>query len=312
MAFPGPKHAFPSAAEMADYLEAYTDRFELPVRLGTRVDRVGRDGGRYVVTAGEERFRADNVVVATGPYGTPSVPPFAARLDRRLLQLHSSEYRGPEQLQDGPVLVVGAAHSGSDIAWEVATAGQATILSGRPTGEIPVPIGSWRFRLALPLLRFVATRILTVRTPVGRKVRPLMRAHGGPLIRFKSADLAAAGVEWVQARTVGVEVGLPVLDGGRVLEVANVIWCTGFKTDWSWIDVPLEWEEDGYPKQYRGVVDSAPGLYFLGLKFLDSFSSSLVIGAGRDSAYVARHILRRASQRAGQAAAVEPDTVLSR
>jgi putative flavoprotein involved in K+ transport len=125
-------------------------------------------------------------------------------------------------------------------------------------------------------------------------MRPKIRSHGAPLLRIRSADLAAAGVERVVARVVGVQQGLPVLEDGRVLDVANVIWCTGFRPDYSWIDLPLEFD-DGYPRQYRGAVQSLPGLYFVGMLFLHSFASMLVLGAGRDGAGVAKHIASRRS-----------------
>jgi putative flavoprotein involved in K+ transport len=295
--FPAPRHSWPTTNEFADYVESYAKRFDLPVRTGVHVDRLSKDGDRYVVTAGEQRFEADNVVVATGVMQVPVVPEFANELDPRIRQLHSVDYRSPAQLQEGPVLVVGAAHSGSDIAFEVSP-NHETILIGRDTGQIPVPLASRRMRLAWPVMKFMATGVLTVDTPIGRKMRPEIRAHGGPLIRYKTPDLLAAGVERVFIRMAGVQDGLPVLDDGRVLEVSNVIWCTGFKSDYSWIDLPLEYE-DGYPSQYRGAVASHPGLYFVGMLFLHSFSSMLILGAGRDAERVAKHIaVRQAKGRA--------------
>jgi len=133
--------------------------------------------------------------------------------------------------------------------------------------------------------------VLNADTPMGRRMRPHVRHGGGPLLRYRRKDLRAAGVERVLARTVGVEGGLPVLDGGRVLDVRNVVWCTGFRPDFSWIRVPFELGDDGYPVQYRGVAESAPGLYFAGLPFLHSFASMLIAGSARDSGRVARHIL---------------------
>jgi putative flavoprotein involved in K+ transport len=294
MPFPAPRHSWPTTNEFADYLESYAKRFDLPVRTGVHVDRLSKDGDRYVVTAGEQRFEADNVVVATGEMQVPVVPEFANELDPRIRQLHSVDYRSPAQLQEGPVLVVGAAHSGSDIALEVSP-DHETILIGRDTGQIPVPLASRRMRLAWPVMKFMATRVLTVDTPIGRKMRPEIRAHGGPLIRYKTPDLLAAGVERVFVRMAGVQDGLPVLDDGRLLEVSNVIWCTGFKSEYSWIDLPLEYE-DGYPSQYRGAVASHPGLYFVGMLFLHSFSSMLILGAGRDAKRVAKHIAARQPQ----------------
>jgi putative flavoprotein involved in K+ transport len=292
MRFPAPRHSFPTGNDMANYLEAYARRFELPVRNGVIVDGLFKDGDRYVVTAGARRFEAENVVVATGVMQSPVIPPFAAELDPDIRQLHSSDYRSPAQLQEGPVLVVGASHSGADIAFEVAGANHQTLLSGRDTGQIPFRIESRSARLIWPVLRFVATRVLTSSTPLGRKVGPELRSQGGPLLRVKSADLQAAGVERVVGKVVGVEHGLPVLEDGRVVEVSNVVWCTGFENDFDWIRLPVV-GDDGYPNQRRGVVLSAPGLYFVGLVFLHSFSSMLILGAGRDAGYVAKHIVSK-------------------
>jgi putative flavoprotein involved in K+ transport len=287
--FPAKRTAYPTAAEMADYLEAYATRFALPVELGTAVERLAKAGDRYVLTAGDRTFEAENVVVATGVMQAPAVPDFAPGLDPRLTQLHSSDYRNPAQLQEGPVLVVGASHSGADIAHELA-ATHRTILSGVDTGQLPAPVDTRRGRMGFRMLAFAGTHILTMDTPLGRKMRPHVRHGGAPLLRYRRKDLAAAGVERTLARTVGVEDGRPVLDDGRVLDVRNVVWCTGFRPDFSWIDVPFEMGEDGYPVQYRGVVDSAPGLYFVGLLFLHSFTSMLVYGAGRDAERVTAHL----------------------
>jgi putative flavoprotein involved in K+ transport len=302
MWFPAPPTSFPSGHEMADFLEEYAHRFALPVRTGAPVDRLERNGDGYVVRAGERRFEADNVVVATGVFQHehPVIPAFAAELDPKIRQLHSADYRSPAQLQDGAVLVVGAAHSGGDIAYEVARAGQRTLLSGRDTGQIPFDIEGRGARIVFPLLRFVATRVLTVSTPIGRKARSVIRAHGGPLLRVKRRDLGAAGVERVLERTVGVEDGKPVLADGRVVDVANVIWCTGFRNDYGWIRFPLPLDADGFPEQKRGAVPSSPGLYFVGLPFLHSFASMLIIGAGRDGERVARQILSHRSNARGR------------
>jgi putative flavoprotein involved in K+ transport len=292
MSFPAPRWSFPTRDQVADFLEAYAAKFELPVRTGVKVDRLARNGDGYLVTAGEDRFQADNVVVATGTFGRPYTPAFAGELDPEIVQLHSSEYKNPSQLQPGPVLVVGAAHSGADIALEVVAAGHETVLSGRDTGQVPFDIESPRMRPMWPVLSFVARRVLTIRTPVGRRIRPKIRAHGGPLLRVKTRDLQAAGVERVFERTIGVEEGRPVLDAGRTLDVANVIWCTGFRQRFEWIDLPVI-GEDGWPLERCGVVESSPGLYFMGLAFQYSFGSTLFIGVKRDAAHVARHIVRR-------------------
>ena len=304
--FPAKRTYYPTTHEMADYLEAYAAHFELPVRAGTTVDTLAKDGDRYVVTAGDDEFEADNVVVATGVMQTPYVPSFAPELDPRITQLHSNDYRNPSQLQEGPVLVVGASHSGADIAYEVA-AEHETILSGADRGQIPVRVDTRRGRMGFRVLAFAGKHIFTMDTPMGRKMRPHIRHEGAPLLRYRRKDLLAVGVERTLARTVGVRDGRPVLDDGRVLDVRNVVWCTGFRRDFSWIDVPFEVGDDGYPVQYRGVVDSAPGLYFVGLLFLHSFTSMLIYGTGRDAERVAKHIVSRRASRRGVAPA--PPTI---
>lgn len=292
MRFPAAPHYFPTKDEMGDFLEEYAVRFDLPVRSGTRVDRLGRDGDAFVVTAGEQRLEADNVIVAMANYQQPQVPSFADELDPTITQIHSFDYRSPSQLRPGPVLIVGAGNSGSEVAMELAPRHSVT-LSGRDTGEIPFRgrTTAARFVFMPLLLRFVFRKVLSVNTPVGRKVRPKAVSRGGPLIRVKRRDLAAAGVERV-GRTAGVRDGRPVLDDGRVLDVANIVWCTGFRAGFeSWIDLPVHGEHG--PRHRSGVVPDQPGLYFTGLHFLRSLSSGMVQGASDDSAHVVRQLARR-------------------
>jgi putative flavoprotein involved in K+ transport len=288
-----PKWSFPTKDEMADYLAEYAERFELAVRTGVHVDRVTRESGRLVVTAGGERLEGENVIVATGAHRIPKRPPFASELDSRIVQLHASEYRNPSQLADGEVLVVGMWNSGAEIAYELAAAHRCFVAGNNP-GEIPAPHGSRRGRIAFRLVRFFGHKVLRTDTPIGRKVRPKFEAKTAPLIRRKEKDLVAAGVERVP-RVVGVQNGLPLLEDGRVLDVASVIWCTGFRTDFGWIDLPA-FDEDGRPKHDRGVVESEPGLYFVGLIFQYSASSDVLPGVGRDAEYVVRHIAARTPQ----------------
>jgi putative flavoprotein involved in K+ transport len=297
MRFPAPPMSYPTKDEMADFLETYAARFQLPVRTGVRVTRVSRGDEKYVVTTEASSFVCDNVVVASGTFGrTPYIPDFAGDLDPGILQLHSSAYKNPGQLRPGRVLVVGASHSGGDVAFEVATTGHPTVLSGHIRGEIPFDIEGKPAHVVFPIIFFVAQHLLTIRTPLGRKMRPEVRAHGGPLIRVKRADLVRAGVEMVPARTAGVSDGLPVLDDGRIVDAANVVWCTGFRQDFSWIDPPVT-GDDGWPLEVRGVVPSAPGLYFVGLAFQYAFASMLVGGVGRDAEHVVDHLTARTADR---------------
>src|SRR5215216_5031593 len=161
--FPAPAWSFPTKDEVADYLEAYAARFDLPVQTGVRVDGLSREADRYVLTAGDRRFEADHVVVASGAYQRPRIPALASELDPGIVQLHSSEYRDPCQLQEGGVLVVGAANSGVEIALEVSR-NHRTWLSGRHTGQEPYRPGSSRWdRLLIPVIWFMASHVLIVK-----------------------------------------------------------------------------------------------------------------------------------------------------
>jgi putative flavoprotein involved in K+ transport len=299
MPFPAPAWSFPTKDQVADYLEAYAARFDLPVRSGVRVDRLSRDGGQYLLAAGDRRFQADHVVVASGAYQRPRIPAFAAELDPGILQLDPIRYRDPSQLPAGGVLVVGAGNSGAEIAFEVSRT-HPTWLSGPDTGHIPVRPGSSWDRLLIPPFWWFASRVLTVQTPIGRKVRPRALTTTAPLERVRPKELAAAGVRRVP-RTVGVRDGFPMLEDGRVMEVTTVLWCTGFRPDFAWVDLPV-FDPDGAPAHHRGVVGSQPGLYFLGLWFLSAFTSSLLGGVGRDAEHVAEQIASR--QPDGRPAAV--------
>jgi putative flavoprotein involved in K+ transport len=293
MAFPAPPDAFPTKDEMAAYLEAYAARFALPVRNGVEVNRLSRQGDRYLVTAGDRQLLAEHVVVAMANYQRPRVPAFAADLDPGIVQLHSREYRNPSQLRGGGVLLVGAGNSGAEIALEVARAGHRTWMSGRDTGSVPFRLGGFvgRHFLTRFVLRFVFHRLLTLATPMGRKVRSKILHSGGPLIRVKTADLKDAHVERLP-KMVAVREGRPVLEDGRLLDVANIIWCTGFTPSSSWIDLPV-FTADGEPIHQRGQVTNQPGLYFVGRHFLYAMSSTMIHGVGRDAEHVVDVIAAR-------------------
>ena len=291
MPFPGSPSSYPTKDEAADYLDAYARQFALPFRSGVKVDKLSAAGDRFEVGWGEHTLSAANVIVATGAFNTPRVPAFAPELDESIVQLHSKEYRNPSQIQKGGVLVVGAGNSGAEIAIELAPHHQ-TWLSGPDTGEEPARAGSRLDRLVTPLMWFVATR-LTVKTALGRKLRDRFvdPPRGIPLARVRRKDFAPAGIERVP-RVTAVRNGYPVLENGRVLEVSNVVWCTGYTPRYDWIDLPLR-THHGLPIHDRGSVESCPGLYFVGLPFLYSLSSALLGGVGRDAKYIVEHIRDR-------------------
>jgi putative flavoprotein involved in K+ transport len=167
-------------------------------------------------------------------------------------------------------------------------------MAGPDVGSVPGWFQSKPSQLLfMPLLfRGIFHRLLTESTPPGRKAKAKAGSHSGTLlIRTLPKHLAAAGVERV-GRVRGVQGGRPVLDDGRVLDVQNVIWSTGFHPAFSWVHLPVL-DEHGYPRQKRGVVTESPGLYFVGLQFLYAMSSSMIHGVGRDARYVAERIAGR-------------------
>jgi putative flavoprotein involved in K+ transport len=293
MPYPAPPYSFPTKDEFADYLEAYAARFALPVRLRTRVDRLSRANGRFLVISGDRRFEADNVIVAMAQYQRGRVPALASQLDPAIRQLHSYQYRNPSQWQDGSVLIVGAGNSGAEIALEAARQHE-TWLAGPSTGHVPFRVDGLPARLFLTtlVLRVIFHRVLSLATPIGRRARGTMLHRAAPLIRTKPRDLEHAGVRRVP-RVVGVRNGRPVLEDGRLLDVANIVWCTGFESGLSWMELPV-FDPTGEPRHHAGVADDEPGLYFVGQRFQFAFSSDMIHGVGRDAERIAEAAALRA------------------
>jgi putative flavoprotein involved in K+ transport len=259
--FPAARWHCPQKDEVGDYLERYALHFDLPVRTSTGVERLEpRPEGGYLATVGDETISCDNVVVATGTFGrTPNVPAFAAELNSSIQQLHSSHYRRPGQLRPGPALVVGASHSGLDIAYELAES-RETILCGPSRGNIPFRPESRRARVLMPAAVFAFRHVLTRRTPLGRREMNEVRFHGGPAFRIKQNDLDRRGVVRNHSRVTGVIDGRPQLGDGTILQISSVVWCTGFSQVFDWIGLPIL-DQHGWPVEYRAVWERLGGRY---------------------------------------------------
>ena len=281
-----PVAGYPTRDEMADYLEAYAVRFALPVRGGARVTSVIAEHGLLRVSADED-YLARNVVVAGGAHRRASVPAFAADLDPAIRQLTSLEYRNPAQFRPGPVLIVGAANSGTDIALDAASAGHDTYLAGRHPGQVPIDIDTPRGRRAIPLVMFAFRHVLTLRTPMGRKAHRQHLEHGVNLVRNKLADLDAAGITRV-GRIERVDGGRPVPTEGELPPVNTIVWCTGSRPDHRFLELAA-FDEHGRPRHRRGV-SVVPGLYFLGLPFQFALASEQIQGLDRDARYLLKRL----------------------
>lgn len=288
MPLPGAPYALPVKDEVAAYLEDYTARFELPIRLNTRVSSLGATGDGFVVATDAEPFTTRSVIVATGAYHRPHIPAFASgEFSSGIVQQHSSEYRNPDELPPGDVLVVGAGNSGAQIAAELAAAGRRTWLSGRDTGAIP------RRFLGRDIYDWLWWTVMrpSVESFAGRRLMDGRLFAADPLVGITRRELEHPMLTFA-GRTVGAADGYPVLEDGRVLDrVRTVLWCTGFRPDFGWIRLPV-FGPDGYPLHRRGIVAGAPGLGFVGLRYQYRVGSSLLGGVGEDAEHVVRQLVR--------------------
>lgn len=291
--FPAHGDHFPTKDEMADYLERYAAHHALPVRTSARVERLHRADGLFRIETTAGRFEAPQVVVAAASYQTPRIPDFASDFGSEVTQLHSRDYRHPAQIGDGSVLLVGAGNSGAEIAMDLARSHEVW-LAGRDVGHIPFDIAGLLGRKLLVrlVIRGLFHRMLTMRTPMGRRFRAKMHRHGMPLIRTRPGQLERSGVRRI-GRITGARAGTAIAEDGTELAPATVIWCTGYHPGFDWIDLPVL-DPEGEPRHRFGRATDVDGLYFVGLHFQYAVSSAMVAGVGRDARRVVGWIAARA------------------
>jgi putative flavoprotein involved in K+ transport len=280
MAFPAPADTYPTKDPVAEYLQAYAAAFDLPIRLNARVTDLRRDGDDFEVRTADATFRARQVVVATGPFQVPFVPPPAAKLDPSVTQVHSADYRNPKALPDGPVLVVGGGNSGFQIAEELAATRQVDLSIATRYPMLPQRLGGrdlfwWLTRLGL--LR------VTVTSRPGRRM-----SRRDFVIGTNRRRLERAGVRF-RPRLVDAEGRAVRFADHRLLEdVGVVVWATGYRPDYAWIKVPGVVRE-GHVVHRRGVAE-VPGLYFLGLSWQHTRGSALLGFVQEDATFLADRI----------------------
>jgi putative flavoprotein involved in K+ transport len=279
--FPAAADAYPGKDEVADYLRTYAAQFELPVRLDTRVTSLARTDGLYVADTAKAAIVAQQVVIATGPFQVPFTPPVAAQVGAEVHQIHSIDYRRPDDLPLGTVLVVGAANSGCQVAFELSATHTVELSIGQRIPAIPQrPLGRdvWDWATRLRLDRVTADSRLGRRLSqrdqiIGAGPRKLARHHG---IRLRSRVTGASG------RVV-------TFDDGGTSEYDAVVWATGFTQDSTWIDIPGAADQQGRLRQSRGHTPS-PGLYTLGLTWQRTRGSALLGWVGNDAALLAEQM----------------------
>ena len=280
--FPSQHNTFPTKDEMANYLEDYAERFNLSVMPGVRAIQLTKTASGFDIITSNGKLSSDAVVICTGSNPSPSVPDFATELDNIIYQIHSSQYRNPDLLPGGDTLVVGSGTSGVEIALELSKS-RRTLIAGKPIHELPydpfcyAPWFNW----------WVAHNISTIKAPFFLQAKGFYKG-GKPLIRVSLADLDVAGVERLPPVS-GVRNGYPFLANGKEISVSNVIWATGYKPDFSWIDFNIT-DETGWLKGKRGISSVVKGLYYVGMWFQFALTSAFIGGVGRDAEFVANHI----------------------
>jgi putative flavoprotein involved in K+ transport len=289
MAFPAPTDTYPGKDAVAAYLHDYAIAFDLPVRLGRRVTALERVGEEFQVHAGDEVLRARQVVVATGPFQVPLVPAAAQGFDPAVTQIHSADYRNPQSLPAGPVLVVGAGNSGLQIAGELAATRQVDVSVGETATMLPQ-------RLLGRDLFWWLTRLGFLRVNTGTRAGRRLQARGEFVIGTNRRRLRRAGVRF-RRRLVQANGRTARFADGSSLDVPVVIWATGYRSDYSWISIPGV-TADGRIVHRRGVSD-IPGLYFVGLSWQYTRGSALLGFVGDDAAYLADQITARAQDTDG-------------
>ena len=274
MSFPAPAGTYPTKDEVADYLQSYATRFELPVVLNTAVRRLIHDGQVFHLETSQGPLCAHQVVVATGPFQRPAVPAIAQRFAADVVQRHSSEYVGPSDVPQGRVLVVGAGNSGLQIAAELAATREVHVAVGSKQTMVPQrPFGRDLFWW------LSKTRLLN--RPAESRVARFFRRKGGDLVIGTSNDsLQEAGVT-LHGRLRGAEGCTARLAEGRNLEVDAVVWATGFRSDYSWIGIDGVW--DGRQVVHQRGRTQTPGLWFIGLPWQHTRGSAL-LGFVKDDA----------------------------
>ena len=284
MPFPSPKDTYPSKDDVASYLQAYASAFDLPVRLNTKVKSLTQRDGAYVVTTADGELTTSQVVVATGPFQVPFVPPIADNVAEAVFQIHSADYRNPAQLPEGArVLVVGGGNSGFQIAEELAATRKVDLAVGKRVPPLPQRLLGKDVFWWLSGIGFMK---VSTDSRLGRKL-----SKRDVLIGSSPRRLRHSGVT-LRKRLASVSGRRAVFADGSEQDVDAIVWATGYRSDFTWIDIPKIEDERGGIRHRRGVA-LVPGVFFIGLTWQHTRGSALIGFVKDDAAFIASRIASR-------------------
>ena len=278
----GDPRGYPTKDEVAAYLETYQGAFGLPIQHSQTVRRLAPTPRGFVVETDRELLDARAVVVATGPFQIPKTPAWAS--DVAVPQVHSARYRGPTIVAGARVLVVGGGNSGAQIAEELAADGRRVTwaVSGTP-----------RFVPALVLHRSVFWWLdtLGILSAHRESLRGrLLRRRGDPVFGGGMREMIDDGRVQQAHAAIGADGGTVSFEDGLTIEVDAVVWCTGFASDYGWLDVAGVLGTDGLPVHRDGISTADRRIGFVGLGWQRSRNSGLLGGVGADAAFVVEHL----------------------
>lgn len=291
-AFPMGEGLYPDKNEVADYLSDYVEKFDLPIKLNCIAKKVTRVDNHYDIQTTDQTLQSDNLIVATGPFHTPFIPKCHSDISPDVIQLHSSDYKNPDQLQHGDTLVVGAGDSGAQILAEVADTNRQVYFSGNcsstvlPQEFLGKTLWWWFSKLGI----LGANKYSWLGKKLSTLVQPIIGTDLKKILRKKNVH--AVG------RTLGANGSNIVCAGSQIKDVKNIVWATGFKPDFSWID-GIALDEKGYPENYRGI-GKQEGLYFIGLPWMYTRGSATLGGVKEDAEFLIRQLQSKYPERVRQ------------
>ncbi|MEH7225296.1 NAD(P)/FAD-dependent oxidoreductase [Bacillus sp. JJ1566] len=278
----GARHGYPTKDEVADYLAKYASHHSLPIKLNTTVTVVTKTEKGFKIETANETLHSKNVVIATGPFQEPFIPSFAENLTHHVFQIHSSQYINPSKLNDGPILVVGGANSGAQIAVELAKERDVTLSASQKFTFIPQNLGGksifWWF-----------DKLGILRANAASKIGSIIKNRPDPIFGFELKKAIQSGKITLKPRTTNIKEDTFFFQDKSNLRVPNVVWATGFKSHYNWLQVTNVLDQNGLPIQNRGITN-VKGLYFLGLPWQYRRGSALLQGVAEDAKYIVQHI----------------------